>query len=238
MLEQDKQDMVLLEGFHACKHALRFRAEILELVTPDKVLLEEMIERYAPDIREYVDSQVQEISEEKFASYSDTAIRTPLAARARIPRAPLGSISSVKPLVVLENPRDLENIGAVVRVAAGLGLAGVCTTGEHNPWHKNAVRTSQGTHFALPVVHTDEDALQNTKREVWVFDESGEVLEETFIPQGAMLVFGSERQGVSKAWLERADRVVRISQSDKVSSYNLATAVAMAGHYVIHQSVR
>ena len=55
------------------------------------------------------------------------------------------------PLILLENPGDLGNIGAVVRVAAAAGAAAVLTTGRHDPWHPAALRGSAGLHFALPV---------------------------------------------------------------------------------------
>ena len=39
------------------------------------------------------------------------------------------------PVVLLEDPRDLGNMGACVRVAAAADAAGVLSTGSHDPWH-------------------------------------------------------------------------------------------------------
>ncbi|MFW0870993.1 MAG: TrmH family RNA methyltransferase [Patescibacteria group bacterium] len=227
-----RKNQVLLEGFHASKHAIRFGACIVELVSPNLKDLKKMTDSYAPDIEAYLNSKVRKISEEGFSAYSDIDIRTPLAGIAKRKEYTIEDIDKNKNIILLDSPRDLENIGAVVRVAAGLDLAALCTTGEHDPWHKNCIRASQGMHFALPVIHlSDQDSELMSGRELWVFDESGDDLRDLDIPNDAILLFGSERNGVSKEWLNRADRVVRIPQIGLMSSYNLATAVAMGAYH-------
>ena len=59
------------------------------------------------------------------------------------------------PIVLLEDPRDLGNMGACVRVAAAADIAGVLSTGSHDPWHPDALRGAAGLHFALPVARLD-----------------------------------------------------------------------------------
>ena len=56
----------------------------------------------------------------------------------------------------------------------------------------------------------------------------GEDLRGVDIPSGAVLAFGSERHGLSDAVRARAARVIAIPIRDRVSSYNLATSVAVA----------
>ena len=53
--------------------------------------------------------------------------------------------------VLLEDPRDLGNMGACVRVAAAADIAGVLTTGSHDPWSPDALRGAAGLHYAVPV---------------------------------------------------------------------------------------
>ena len=55
------------------------------------------------------------------------------------------------PLVLLEDPRTMGNMGACVRVAAAADAAGVLTTGGNDPWHPDALRGAAGLHYALPV---------------------------------------------------------------------------------------
>ena len=42
-----------------------------------------------------------------------------------------------------------------------------------------------------------------------------------------MLAFGSERRGLSDSLLERAERAISVPMAPRVSSLNLATAVAV-----------
>lgn len=227
------KNVVVLEGFHVCKHAVRFGAEIIELVTADKQLLQEMLEEHAPDVSAVVLGLVQEISQQQFENYSNISIRTPLAGKA-VTQKETTLLSDDKPVVFLDNPRDLENIGAVVRLAAGMGCAGVITTGDVDPWHKNCLRGSQGLHYALPIFHVDSvehDCLQN--KTIVAFDERGDDLQtcRAITSHGIVLAFGSERAGMSVLLKSAADHTVKIPIRDGVASYNLATSVAMGVYH-------
>jgi TrmH family RNA methyltransferase len=207
-------DLVLVEGFHALKHALRFGADVLAAATEDAAALDRLAAELAPDVRETIAAGVAQ---------------RPLAALvARVPHtgvvAVLLAAGSGPPVVLLEDPRHLGNVGAVVRVAAAADAAGVLTTGERDPWGPAALRGSAGLHFALPVGRADPGALG--ERPLVVLDPGGEPLGP--LPAGALLAFGSERDGVSAELTARAGLRVRIPMRAGVSSLNLATAVAVA----------
>jgi tRNA G18 (ribose-2'-O)-methylase SpoU len=63
---------------------------------------------------------------------------------------------------------------------------------------------------------------------VIAFDAGGRDLRRQSIPATAALVFGSERRGIGGELRSRADAVFSLPLAAGVSSYNLATAVAMA----------
>ncbi len=127
-------------------------------------------------------------------------------------------------VVLLEDPRHLGNLGAVVRVAAAAGAAGVMTTGRQDPWHADALRGSAGLHFALPVHHLR--AVRTGDRELVALDPEGEPLAPRELPAAAVLAFGTERDGISDELLAQATRRIALPMSPGVSSLNLATAVA------------
>lgn len=148
-----------------------------------------------------------------------------LVASARRPEQPdpLRTTSPPTPVVLLEGPRHLGNLGACVRVAAAAGAAGVLTTGTSDPWHPDAVRGAAGLQWALPVRRLDRVPDDTGGRPLVAVDPDGD---EAAVPPGALLAFGSERHGLSDALLARADARVRIPMAPGVSSLNLATSVA------------
>ena len=127
------------------------------------------------------------------------------------------------PAVLLDDPRHLGNLGAVVRVAAGFGARAVLSTGTVDPWHPTVVRAAAGLHFAVDVRRVTE-----LPAAVIAFDATGEDLRSVRIPDDAVLAFGSERHGLSAEVRARASRTVAIPMQPQVSSYNLATSVAVA----------
>jgi TrmH family RNA methyltransferase len=127
--------------------------------------------------------------------------------------------------VLLEQPRNIGNIGACIRVAAVAGAAALLTTGENDPWHPDAVRGAAGLQFALPVAAVE--ALPESDRPLLAIDPEGEELAPERLPERAVLAFGTERHGLSSEVFERADERVSIPMREGVSSLNLATSVAI-----------
>jgi RNA methyltransferase, TrmH family len=109
-------------------------------------------------------------------------------------------------------------------VAAAAGAAAVLVTGPHDPWHPASLRGGAGLQFALPVARVAE--LPETDRPLIALDPDGEPLHSSPPPR-AVLIFGSERGGISPDLLERAQRRIMIPMRPGVSSLNLATAVAV-----------
>jgi RNA methyltransferase, TrmH family len=215
-----RRELVVLEGFHAIKHAIRFGGEILGTWTADAAELEALRARLAPDI-ELATLEVVGLEELKAV-----VPRAQVVAVARRPVQPDPDSVLAGPghVVLLEDPRHLGNLGAVVRVAAAAGAAGVMTTGRQDPWHPDALRGSAGLHFALPVHHLH--AVRTQGRELVALDPDGEPLDPQALPAAAVLAFGTERDGLSEELLAHAQRRVALPMAAGVSSLNLATAVA------------
>jgi RNA methyltransferase, TrmH family len=202
-------DDVLLDGFHAVKHALRFGAALVSIEAPDRAAALALAAELAPDVLPRLEADLVEVP--------GLADVRGVARRPDLPPAP-------GPVVLLDNPRHLGNVGAVVRVAAGLGAGAVLTTGTVDPWHPTVVRAAAGLHFALPVRRVDDVP----PGPLVAFDPAGTDLRHARLPHDAVLAFGSERHGLSGPVRARADLLVAIPMRPGVSSYNLATSVAMA----------
>jgi TrmH family RNA methyltransferase len=219
--------LAVLEGFHALKHALRFGAEVEEAVAADMDELGRLAAELAPDLAEAFPARVTPVARETIAELVPQAPRMGVVAIARRPQVELATVLAdgrEAPLVLLEDPRTMGNMGACVRVAAAADAAGVLTTGDNDPWHPDALRGAAGLHYALPV--TAVGALPESDRPLVAIDPGGEDLRPGAVPPRAILAFGTERYGLSSALLERADARLGIPMREGVSSLNLATSVA------------
>lgn len=220
--------LVVIEGFHPLKHAMRFGAELLEVVSPDLTELAALQVEYAPDITKSFQGLVAEVPNDVFERLGPTTPPTGVMAIARRPTVNLAELlndPAQTPVVLLENPRNLFNIGAAVRAAAAAGAAGVINTGNLDPWKPAALTTGVGLQFALPVANSPD--LPKCGRPLVAVDLGGDSLSDFQLPDRALLAFGTERQGLSQELLDRADHRVSIPMENGVSSLNLATSVAV-----------
>lgn len=232
-------ELVVLEGFHALKHALRFGAELESIAADEAADLEALAAQLAPELAP------QLAGVPRLASLDGLVPRPPRTGIVAIARRPIvdahGVISSVSraPVVLLESPRTMGNLGACVRVAAAAGAAGLITTGPHDPWHADAVRGGAGLQFALPVARLGGiavdaaldalvDAARAAERPLVALDPDGEEPARgvTPVPARAIVAFGTERDGLTPELLSRADARLRLPMQPGVSSLNLATSVA------------
>jgi len=219
--------LVVLEGLHALKHALRFGAVIGEAVAQDPVATLTLAEALAPDILPGLRALLRPVDATLFRELAPEPLATGVLAIARRPPAPsVLPEGTPAPAVLLDRPAHLGNLGAVVRVAAAAGAAAVLVTGPLDPWHPRAVRTAAGLHFALPVVRLAD--LADVPGPLVAFDPEGEPFDPAILPAAAVLAFGSERHGLGDGLRSRALARVRLPMREGVSSLNLATAVAAA----------
>ena len=138
--------------------------------------------------------------------------------------------------VVLDRPASPGNVGSIIRSADALGARGVIVTGHAaDVYDPRCVRASTGSLFALPVVRApgprevaDWVAAQRARGCPVVLaaaDERGDkdVFDFDFT-QPTLLLAGSEGAGLSAAWRELSDVVVRIPMAGAASSLNVASA--------------
>ena len=221
---------VLLDGFHALKHALRFGAEVPVAVATDRRAALALADDLAPDVRDTLDALLTEVPEDTYRSFVPRPHPTGVAALAVRPAREanlrqLAHTPRTAPVIVLDNPRNLGNAGAVIRLAAGFGATGVVTTGTLDPWHPTVVRAGAGLHYATAVERLTVDDLPPGP--VFALDPEGDDIRTLKLPDDAVLAFGSERSGLSAELRAHTDHLVSLPMRPQVSSYNLATSVAM-----------
>jgi len=149
--------------------------------------------------------------------------------------------------VVFDRPTGPGNIGSIIRSADAFGADGLIVTGHAaDVYDPKSVRASTGSLFALPAVRVP------SQREVmeWVAkqralgvpivvvgtDEHGEADVYDFdLARPTLLLIGNETSGLSTAWKELADHLVRIPMTGSASSLNAANAATALLYEVSRQ---
>ena len=152
--------------------------------------------------------------------------------------------------VVFDRPTSPGNVGTVIRSADAFGAAGVIVAGHAaDPYDPKAVRASTGSLFALPVVRVPApgmviDWLADVRAagvpvRVVGTDETGRYdVADHDLTGPTLLVVGNETSGMSAAWREACDVVVRIPIGGAASSLNAASAASVVLYEVARQRGR
>ncbi|MGK5531866.1 TrmH family RNA methyltransferase [Streptomyces sp. URMC 129] len=148
--------------------------------------------------------------------------------------------------VVFDRPTSPGNIGTIIRSADSFGAHGLVVTGHAaDVYDPKSVRASTGSLFALPVVrvpsHREVAAWLADARErgapvtVVGTDESGETdVAASDLTGPVLLLIGNETTGLSTAWREMCDTLVRIPMAGSASSLNAASAATV----VLYEAAR
>jgi 23S rRNA (uridine2479-2'-O)-methyltransferase len=142
-------------------------------------------------------------------------------------------------VVVCDRPSSPGNLGTIVRSCDSLGAHGVVTTGHGVDMYAPATITaSRGSIFAVPVVQRSSPAdvapwIDSARTacpglQVVGSDEQGSVVVEACDwTRPTMLVCGNEATGLSRAWREQCETIVRIPIGGSASSLNVGVAVSI-----------
>ena len=149
-------------------------------------------------------------------------------------------------VVVFDRPTSPGNIGTLIRSADAFGVQGVIVTGHSaDVYDPKSVRASTGSLFSLPVVRVPshrpvldwitELRDRDVDARLVGTDENGvlDIAEYDFTAPTVVLV-GNETTGLSSAWRDACDHLVRIPMAGTASSLNAATAASV----VLYESAR
>ncbi len=149
-------------------------------------------------------------------------------------------INIIDRLVVCPEINDVENLGSIMRTAAGLGyehflLGESCC----DPFSRRAIRTSMGAVFKLQLFRTTNliDDLKRLKSECgfeWhatVLDDEADDIKQVKRPPKLGLILGSEAHGLPEAILQLSDVRVTIPMALGTDSLNVSVA---AGIFMAH----
>jgi RNA methyltransferase, TrmH family len=147
--------------------------------------------------------------------------------------------------VALVNPQDAGNLGTILRSIDAVGASGLLLLdGGADPHHPNAVRASMGALFWHPLVSTSfsEFATWVAKNGYLVYGSSAQA-EKDYRQVGAfqrpaILLLGSEREGLIPQQKEICDELVSLPMLGRVTSLNLAVAAGVLLYDMLARGMR
>ncbi len=162
-----------------------------------------------------------------------------LAVADRAPRPSADRIAAgARLLAVLEGVGDHENLGALFRNAAALGVDGVLLgSGCSDPLYRRSVRVSMGHVLRVPFSALEPwprglEQLRAAGFRIAALTPRADAVELRALrgqrPERVALLLGSEGYGLSAEALAAADLAVRIPMATGVDSLNVATSAAVA----------
>ncbi|MCB8942247.1 MAG: RNA methyltransferase [Ardenticatenaceae bacterium] len=144
--------------------------------------------------------------------------------------------------VALFDASDPGNLGTIVRTMDAVGAAGLVLVGQGvDPFHGTAVKASMGTLFTVPIGHTpDADSLfqwaQQQQIQTIATSARGTAdFQHAPYHLPALLLLGSEREGLPAAILAQADLQVAIPMHGTASSLNVAVSAGILLYTLRHR---
>lgn len=145
-------------------------------------------------------------------------------------------------IVVFDRPSGPGNIGTLARSVDAFGGAGLVVTGHAaDPYDPKSVRASTGSLLAVDVVRVPSHrevlawaAASGADFAVLGLDEAGDADPRSIDLRGPTIaVIGNETRGLTAAWRDSCDPLVRIPMQGRASSLNAATA----GSIVLYEAM-
>jgi len=135
----------------------------------------------------------------------------------------------------LSGVQDPHNVGAIIRSAAGFGVAGILMPQTNQAPITGAVlKVSAGMAFRIPLVSVSDilAAIKDLKKKGFkVYGLSGEgaqsITQEEF-PTPTLFIFGNEAEGIPQTLRSLCDAVLSIPIHPQCESLNVAASAAAA----------
>jgi RNA methyltransferase, TrmH family len=244
--ERDAEGAFFVEGIRPVWSAVAAQAPIETLlVAPD--LLTSIDARALVDDFRAAGGPVVEVSADAFAAAADREHPSGLGAVVRSRYVPLGNIKlgPTGVAAVLEDVANPGNLGTILRTADAAAVDAVVLVGEGtDPFHPTAVKASMGALFTVPVARAfsiDEVIDWAHEQGCSIVATSARAADELWdadVGLPAVVLFGSEAEGLAPDVLERADVALRIPMHGDASSLNLAVAAGIVLYELTHKKQR
>lgn len=137
--------------------------------------------------------------------------------------------------VALDRVRDPGNLGTIIRTADAVGAKGVILIGDTtDPFSVETVRATMGSIFAVPVTKANAEAFLAWRKASGArlfgthLKGSVDYRQPKYDGGPVILMMGNEQQGLPEQLADACDQLIRIPQTGRADSLNLAVATGVA----------
>lgn len=215
----------LIEGFHLIEEAYWTDQEVETIIVAENV--------EAP--KWFDDDYVVRVSNQVFDVISQTETPQGIAAVVKMSKV---AQEHEKYILLVDAIQDPGNLGTIIRTADAAGFSKVVLgEGTVDLYNDKVIRASQGSIFHIPIVSgdlTDEiPRLQADGYSVWATTlRRAQNYREINVSEKTAIILGNEGQGVDEAYIELADKLVKIPIYGKAESLNVGIAAGILMYYI------
>lgn len=241
--ERERQGRMLIDGLRELKLALAGGVAITELYVVPELRAKNSELAAVWEVAGRQGAELIEVTPAVMEKLAYGERREGLVAVGRQPRRKLGEL--VLPpdalVAVVEGLEKPGNLGAILRTADAAGLSAVIVAdGRTDLYNPNAIRASLGALFTVPVCQEEAAAVEG-----WLAAEQFRLLAacvEGAVPYWAAdyrgrvaILLGSEAEGLSPRWRQRAAAAVRLPMCGHVDSLNVSATAAVLFYEALRQ---
>lgn len=141
-------------------------------------------------------------------------------------------LKNAKKVVLLENIKDLGNLGTILRTSTAFGADAVVLYGESaDIYNPKCVRSSVGNLWKIPVVYIKDinelKELFDDYERIATLPRAKNYLKDFEAKEPFVVMFGSEADGLSEELINFATKEVKIEMASAVESLNLSVSCAV-----------
>ena len=241
------QRLYFLEGVHPVEQAIAAGEDFVSIAyAEDKRLsgwAQDMMRRANPEeLHPMPAALLSELSDRDNPCELICLIRQRTDGDARIRQAVARAVSPL--LVICDRPASPGNLGTIVRSADAFGASGVLLTGHSADFYDpQCIRASIGALFHVPflALGSTEEAIAflrglPVKLQIVGTSAHGTAsLHEADFTCPTALIVGNETFGMSRAWKEASDLLLRIPIYGAASSLNVGSAASICLYEIARQ---
>lgn len=220
---RDKENKFLLEGMKCIEEAFQAGVDI-EYV----FVLKEKVETY-----KYLQEKLIITNEAVLKKISTTDSAPDAVGIASKKNYSLTDLKGAKKVVLLENIKDLGNLGTILRTSTAFGADAVVLYGTEcaDLYNPKCVRSSVGNLWKIPVVYIDDfeilKKIFGNYERIATLPRAKVYLKDFKVDLPILVMFGSEADGLSKDLTYFATKEVKIEMASNVESLNLSVSCAV-----------